>query len=287
MTTYRNRRARQEQTNQEETGAGKKTRRRASDRLVREGVFMPVIIKDYSDGISTSNGKEMSSYVLEHLVSGEPITATVFENEAPNYIDERILDAVLPEELNEFDAEDLVGCGFNVVVKYNEKYGRTFTNIVDAKPLDDEQQELLDEQLEALSLKNQRHSKEIRESVDMLSEMNNDDISSHSPMEEVSMEEMEAPDPYAPVSISKELVEDEEESESTPITTRPDRRRKYPRASEVTEAEDDSDLDEYDDDIDMDSKEDFEFYFCDECQDKGCEECDDHDHSLEDDEIED
>lgn len=274
MTTFRGRRARQELApyKQEETEAGKKTRRRSAKRLIRAGEFMPVIIKDYSDGIPTSNGKEMSSYVLEHLISGENITATVFENEAPNYIDEKILDAVLPEDLEEFNVEDLVNCGFFVKVKFNEKNGRTFTNIVDAEPLDEDALELLGQKVEALTNEKQRLSKEIRESVDKLSDMHRYNSSNSLSMKEVSMEEMGESDPYTQKVINQGV----EDSEST----QPDRRRKSQLKSQVTEEDaDDLDLEEYDDGLDLNLN---DVYLCKECQDAGCKECNDLYNSAED-----
>ena len=212
MTKFIGRRARQreQQSLQEAKGAGKKKRRHSKERLVKEGIFMPVVIIDYTDGISTSNGKTMSSFDFEHLVSGETFSATVFEDQAPDYIDDKILDVVLPEDLGEFGAEDLVGQGLNVKVKFNERNDRTFTNIVDAEPLDPENQAIVDEKLEAKEQAKQQNAKDIQETEDMLSEMHNHDSSSDDQMEEVSMEEMEAPDPYTHGAVRSDSDEGDE-----------------------------------------------------------------------------
>lgn len=234
MTPFYSRRAQQrlEQHKRNEVGTGKIMRRRAVQRLIKEGEFMPVTIKDYKGRIPTSNGKTMSSYVLEHLKSGETITATLFENEAPNYIDEKIFDAVLPKNLNEFDAEDLKGRGFNVKVQFNEKNGRTFTNIVDAEPLNPQEQALVDEMLGAEEEDNQP-----------LADDNNGAF--------ISMEEMEADSPYTKRPDRKGSEADG--FKSTPSNTRRNSQRRNKRASQVTE--DDLNLDE-DMDLDLDFDED-------------------------------
>ena len=249
---------------QEEAQSQKKTRRRANKRLIKEGEFMPVIIKGYSAGIPTSNDKKMTSYEFEHIESRETFSATVFEDEAPDYINDKILDAVLPEDLDEFDSEDLVGRGLYVKVKFNTKNDRTFTNIVDAEPLDEEDQARVDEMAVAEEQKMKRLAKDIQKSVDMIAEMDAQDRFSKRPAT-VSMEEMEAPDPY-----TQGIVRKDSDKESTPCNISPDRRRQYKRATQVTEDEEGLNLDE--DNIDSDEA--FEVYICDECQDKGCEACD-------------
>ena len=133
MTTYsRNRTKRQERTYQ-----------RGNNVRIPENEPVPFEIMDCKEG-TTEGGKETWTFLLRHLDTNQEVRSTVFLGQAPDYIEETITDAMLPEDVKNYDLSDFIGKGLFVVFKFNEKNGKVYMNIIDAFSLDEAYEELLD-----------------------------------------------------------------------------------------------------------------------------------------------
>jgi len=123
------------------TSTRKRTRNKG---LIEAGTPMPVRIISSEEGNVTKLGTLTLKYSFQHLVSLEEFASTVFENSAPEYISEKIVDAVIPPDMG-YSLADLIGKGLMITVFFNKTANGTFINVVKAEPLKSEfQQRLLD-----------------------------------------------------------------------------------------------------------------------------------------------
>lgn len=143
-------------------------RKRKQGGLIVEGVLLPVRILSCKEGKPTQYGTDTLYYTFQHLESKEEFSSVIFENNPPAYIDNQIVDAVLPPDMDDYSLEDLVDQGLLVQVKFRTKGTNTFINVVNAAPLSKEYQEKLAELLEAEELQNQLNDNDISELEDEL-----------------------------------------------------------------------------------------------------------------------
>lgn len=128
------------------TPSGKRNRNQLKG-MIHEDTLLPVRILDCQEGQTTQYGTGTLRFSFQHLVSEEEFNSTVFENSAPYYIDQKILDAVLPPELEEYELEDLVDRGLFVQVKFRTKNDNTYINVVKVDELDEKHQKVLQKRL--------------------------------------------------------------------------------------------------------------------------------------------
>jgi len=114
------------------------------------------------------------NFSFQHLISGEEFKSTVFEQSAPAYVDEQILDAVLPREALDYSLADLVDKGLFVQVKFNGDY----INIVKALPLDAKYQRRLIELLKNEEREQQEIDEELSEIEEEMNDVDLDEIGS-------------------------------------------------------------------------------------------------------------
>lgn len=120
------------------------TRSRNQNRgMIKENTPMPVRILGCEEGNVTYKGTPTLRYTFCHLDSSEEFQSTVFENSAPLYISEEILDAVLPKDIVNYSLKDLIGKGLMVEVTFKNTDNATFINIVKVAPLNPEYQQTL------------------------------------------------------------------------------------------------------------------------------------------------
>lgn len=123
------------------TSTRKRTRNKG---LIKAGTPMPLRIVSSEEGNVTKHGTLTLKYSFQHLVSLEEFASTVFENRAPDYISEKIVDAVIPPDMD-YSLADLIGKGLMITVTFNKTTNGTFVNVVKAEPLKSEfQQRLVD-----------------------------------------------------------------------------------------------------------------------------------------------
>ncbi|MCP1143666.1 hypothetical protein [Lysinibacillus endophyticus] len=157
-----------------------KSRKRRKKTQIVEGIPQPLRVLECREG-----KKDMIHVDFQHIYSKEIFTSTVFENRAPHYIEDKIIDAILPEDVLDYDLEDLVNGGIFATLKFYEKNSVTYINIVEVKPLDEEHQALLDEILEAEEQAKQRTTQEVKGIEDELGEMDTHDPFSRQPINEM------------------------------------------------------------------------------------------------------
>lgn len=141
------------------------TRSRNQNRgMIKENTPMPVQILGCEEGNLTYKGTPTLRYTFCHLDSSEEFQSTVFENSAPLYISEEILDAVLPGDIVEYSLQDLIGKGLMVEVTFKNTDNATFINVVKVAPLNTEYQQTL------LELKDskERARKELKEMLKVM-----------------------------------------------------------------------------------------------------------------------
>ncbi|MEC1375848.1 hypothetical protein P9D39_16275 [Heyndrickxia oleronia] len=132
----------------------KRTRNQNTGMIVEDNK-LPVRILNCKQGNQTQYGTKTLKFTFQHLVSKEEFTSTIFEDNPPNYIDQQILNAVLPPDVNEYLLNDLIDKGLIVEVKFRTRGANTYINIVKADPLNKKYQTNLDEMLEKESLARQ------------------------------------------------------------------------------------------------------------------------------------
>lgn len=133
----------QSQSNRADFTTGKRNRNQQKG-MICEGTMLPVRITDCQEGYTTQSGTHTLRYSFQHLDSNEEFNSTVFEKSAPDYIDQKILDVVLPPEMLDYGLEDLIDRGLFIKVEFNEKNGFTHINVKKVAALDETYQKVLD-----------------------------------------------------------------------------------------------------------------------------------------------
>ncbi|MEK4244461.1 hypothetical protein MKZ20_03850 [Psychrobacillus sp. FSL K6-2684] len=129
------------------TLSNSKRKRNQQSGLVVENINLPVRILDCKEGEQTQYGTNTLRFNFQHLVSKEEFPSTVFEQSAPAYIDDQIVNAVLPPDVEDYLLEDLVNRGLFVQLKFRTRGDNTYINVVKAQALDDKHQQMLEELL--------------------------------------------------------------------------------------------------------------------------------------------
>jgi hypothetical protein len=132
-----------------------KRKRNNSQGMIIEGVNLPLRITGCQEGKTTQYGNQTLRYNFQHLESKEEFTSIILETNLFNSIANQIINAALPKEMDEYLPEDLVGCGVFAKIKINTKDGKTFFNVVEAKPLNKKYSEMLVEVLAEEALEQQ------------------------------------------------------------------------------------------------------------------------------------
>ena len=127
-------------TNNNQNG---KRKRNHHTGMIVENSLLPLRILDCQEGQPTQYGTGTLRFSFQHLISKEEFNSTVFENSAPNYIDLKIVDAVLPPEEEEYGLDDLVDRGLFAQVKFRTKGENTYINVVEVAVLDEKYNEIL------------------------------------------------------------------------------------------------------------------------------------------------
>ena len=142
-----------------------KSRVRSRNNGIEEGIFIPFKVNNAEDGGKTKFSDYSTYLELEHIVSGAKIKTLVFGDILPNSIESKILDCIL-QEGGGYELEDLVGGGFAALLEFKTKNDKTYINIKDVKPLDNQHQKLLQEALEEEQLASQQAGEMISEVED-------------------------------------------------------------------------------------------------------------------------
>ncbi|MEK4712045.1 hypothetical protein [Sporosarcina sp. FSL K6-5500] len=124
-----------------------KTRKRKNRTGILEHVFLPLRVSGCKEGSTTSRGTNTIQFDLQHIETGATFTTLVFEDIAPDYIEDKIIYSILPDDDQDFNLEDLIDHGFLGKLRFNERNNVTYMNIIDAMPLDDHYEELLQQTL--------------------------------------------------------------------------------------------------------------------------------------------
>lgn len=128
---------RKRKANLSSTNSTGKRKRHQNKGMIVEDTLLPLRILSCEEGNPTHLGTGTLHFSFQHLDSKEKFSSTVFENNAPTYMDIKIVDAVLPPEVEEYSLEDLVNKGLFAKLKFKTKNDKTYINIVQVAPLNE------------------------------------------------------------------------------------------------------------------------------------------------------
>lgn len=186
------------------TNSNGKRKRHQNKEMIVEDTLLPLRILSCEEGNPTHLGTGTLHFSFQHLDSKEKFNSTVFENNAPTYMDSRIIDAVLPPDVEEYLLEDLVNKGLFAKLKFRTKNDKTYINIVQVAPLNDEYQN----QLEDLLLEEQQN---LNQAVkNMKNQMKDINLKSESSKEESNEELDENNLEDEDLNLDENDLEDEE-----------------------------------------------------------------------------
>lgn len=123
-----------------------KSRSRNQNNGIVEGIFVPFKVVNAEDGGESKYSDYSTHFELEHLVTKAKIKTVVFGDVLPNSVDAKIVDCILPPNVQDYDPEDLIGGSFEAILKFNTQEVKTFINIQDVRPLQPQHQKLLQQQ---------------------------------------------------------------------------------------------------------------------------------------------
>jgi hypothetical protein len=153
-----------------------KRKRNQNPGMIVENKPLPVRILSCQEGNPTQYGTGTLHYSFQHLVSKEEFNSTVFENSAPAYIDNQIVDAVLPPEMEEFELEDLVNKGLFVLVKFRTRGDNTFINVMKAGSLNEKYRDLLAKLLTEEEQEQQAREDAFKDIENEMNDMDDDSV---------------------------------------------------------------------------------------------------------------
>jgi len=115
--------------------------------MITEDTQLPVRILSCNEGKPTQYGTETLRFTFQHIASKEEFTSIVLEQKGPDYIDDQIINAVLPPNVLDYSLEELSNLGLFVQVKFITRGNNTFINVVKAEVLDEKHKQMLEELL--------------------------------------------------------------------------------------------------------------------------------------------
>lgn len=128
------------------TASTGKSRSRIQNNGIVEGMFVPFKVINAEDGGKSKYSDYSTHFELEHLATKAKIKTVVFGDVLPNSVDSKILDCILPPEVQDYDPEDLIGGSFEALLTFNTQGVKTYINIQDVRPLQPQHQKLLQQQ---------------------------------------------------------------------------------------------------------------------------------------------
>lgn len=121
--------------------------RNQQSEMIIEDTQLPVRILSCKEGKPTQYGTETLRFTFQHIVSKEEFTSIVLEQRGPAYIDDQIINAILPPNVLDYSLEELSDLGLFVQVKFITRGNNTFINVLEADVLDEEHKQMLEELL--------------------------------------------------------------------------------------------------------------------------------------------
>lgn len=143
--------------------------------MIVENTNLPLRILECKQGQTTQRGTKTLYFTFQHLISKEEFQSTVFENSVPDYIDTKIVDAVLPPDIEEYELVDLINKGLFAQVKFRRKNETIFINVVKVASLDKQYRGILANLIAEEEEERKNQEKEIEEIEDEFDDLNQED----------------------------------------------------------------------------------------------------------------
>lgn len=189
------------------------TRTRNNNRgMIKPNTQMPVRVLGCEEGKRTHKGTPTLKYTFSHLISLEEFQSTIFENSAPLYISEEIIDAVLPRDMVNYSLEDLVDKGLMVEVTFKNTDTATFINVVKVLPLKPEYHQTLQELLDSEKRARKEHRDSMLE-IEKEMEGHDNEIEEDDSYIEIDEHDVEFDESYSEDDIDYEIQMDEQDNE--------------------------------------------------------------------------
>lgn len=138
-TTYSNRNTRRR--------SAAKASRKSRSRIINDGIveneFIPFRVLDAEEAGATKFSEYSTRFELEQLQTKARIKTVVFGDHFKESVDAKILNCILPKDVEDYDPEDLIDGCFEAMLVFNTANDKTFTNIKDVRPLQPVHQTLL------------------------------------------------------------------------------------------------------------------------------------------------
>lgn len=123
-----------------------------------ENVWIPCEVKHCKEGIFTKKEDEMLVITWAPLDGGREIETAIILDKPP-FMEDTILDVMLPDATNDFKFADLVGKGAAIIVTFNGN----FTNLVNIAPLNGQDAARLQAKKNAAAAKKQQQQQDVKE----------------------------------------------------------------------------------------------------------------------------
>lgn len=123
-----------------------------------ENVWIPCEVKHCKEGIFTKKEDEMVVFTWAPLDDGREIETAIILDKPP-FMEDMILDVMLPDATNDFKFADLVGKGAAIKVTFNGNY----INLVDIAPLNEQEEERLQAKKKAETAKKRQQQRDVED----------------------------------------------------------------------------------------------------------------------------
>lgn len=131
-----------------------------------ENVWIPCEVKHCKEGIFTKKEDEMVIFTWAPLDGGREIETAIILDKPP-FMEDTILDVMLPDATNDFKFADLVGKGAAIKVTFNGNY----TNLVDIAPLNEQEEARLQAKKKAETAKKLQQQRDVEDFEEDMSAM--------------------------------------------------------------------------------------------------------------------